>query len=166
MNIFALNKDPIESAIIQHDKHIVKMILESAQMLCSVYDDSVINEIPYKRVHYNHPCSIWVRTDMNNFYWLVKHGYALCKEYTHRYKKIHKSQAVIKWCIENSYRISNIPYQCMTKFAQAMPDEYKNESGVLAYQNYYISEKLNSKSKWTNRKIPKLFQEKMESICQ
>jgi len=80
MNIFALHNCPIESAKIQHDKHVVKMILESAQMLCSVFDNEKYNDIPYKRTHYNHPCTVWTRTDLNNFYWLVNHALALCNE--------------------------------------------------------------------------------------
>ena len=47
---------------------------------------------------------------------------------------------------------------CITPFAQAMPDEYKNKNSiVLAYRNYYISTKLNNNPKWTNRQTPNIF---------
>ena len=159
MNIFALHNCPIESAKIQHDKHVVKMILESAQMLCSVFDNEKYNDIPYKRTHYNHPCTVWTRTDLNNFYWLVNHALALCNEYTHRFNKTHKSQAVIDWCLENSDRL-NIPQQKITNFAQAMPDEYKHESDhTQAYMGYYIATKIKNKPKWTNRNVPHVFKQ-------
>ena len=90
MNIFALDICPVKSAELQHDKHVVKMILESAQMLCTAYHEHNIENVPYKKTHHNHPCSVWVRKDMYNFYWLVDHALALCQEYKYRYKKIHK----------------------------------------------------------------------------
>tara|TARA_R100001230_G_C5610115_1_gene121878 strand:+ start:125 stop:619 length:495 start_codon:yes stop_codon:yes gene_type:complete len=159
MNIFALDICPVKSAELQHDKHVVKMILESAQMLCTAYHEHNIENVPYKKTHHNHPCSVWVRKDMYNFYWLVDHALALCQEYKYRYKKIHKSKAVIDWCQDNSDKLKNfIPMTCITPFAQAMPDEYKNKNSiVLAYRNYYISTKLNNNPKWTNRQTPNIF---------
>ena len=161
MNIFVLNNCPIESAKIQHDKHIVKMVLESAQMLCSAFDQDKFN-VPYKKAHYNHTCTIWCRETLPNFKWLVKHGIALAEEYTHRYKKIHKSQAVIEWCLDNVSKI-DIQNSYITPFAQAMPDKYKSENAVKSYINYYIGEKLNN-AKWTNRNIPNLFQDYFDSV--
>ena len=88
MNIFALSHSPIVSAQMQHDKHVVKMVLESAQMLCSTFDPNLY-DVPYKRVHYNHPCTKWARENIGNFFWLVNHGLALASEYTYRYGKVH-----------------------------------------------------------------------------
>jgi len=156
MNIFALDVSPVTSAEIQHDKHVVKMILESAQMLCSVFDNEKYDDIPYKRTHYNHPCTVWTRTGIHNFNWLVVHGTALCHEYTHRFKKVHKSQDVIRWCIDNKNRL-DIP-NIRTPFAQAMPDEYKHPNNhAKAYMDYYIATKLASNPKWTNRDVPVQF---------
>tara|TARA_R100001443_G_scaffold117434_2_gene142614 strand:+ start:3075 stop:3536 length:462 start_codon:yes stop_codon:yes gene_type:complete len=149
VNIFILDKCPIKSAQQSCDKHVVKMILESAQLLCSVYEK---NTAPYKRTHYNHPCSIWVRESIDNFNWLITHAYALCEEYTKRYNKTHKSKAVIEWCENNK---PNIPSIGLTKFAQAMPEEYKNKNVVKAYRDYYIGEKSHIAT-WKTQ-VPKWF---------
>ena len=156
MNIFALDKCPIKSAQLQHDKHVVKMVLESAQMLCSAFDREKF-DVPYKWAHYNHPCTVWSRTNQSNFGWLSLHGFALAKEYTHRYGKIHKSQAVIEWCMDKAKEI-NLPEHEITPFQQCMPEEYKNQDSVQAYKDYYIGTKLNSNPKWTNREIPTIFE--------
>lgn len=95
MNIFILSKDPIIAAQMQCDKHVVKMILETAQLLCSPFEKG---EAPYKRSHFNHPSAIWTRENKSNYEWLITHGLALCEEYTFRYGKEHKSKQVILWC--------------------------------------------------------------------
>ena len=156
MNIFALNISPVVSAQIQHDKHVVKMVLESAQMLCSTFDPNLY-DVPYKRVHYNHPCTKWARENIGNFFWLVNHGLALASEYTYRYGKVHMSEKVIKWCKKNILSTDISKHPTITPFAQAMPDEYKDKYSVLAYRKYYVGEKLHN-AKWTKRPIPKLFQ--------
>jgi len=156
MNIFVLDLCPTKSAQMQHDKHVVKMVLESAQMLCSAFDRDKF-DVPYKWAHYNHPCTAWSRNSHPNFEWLASHGLALAQEYTHRYGKIHKSQAVIDWCLDN-YKLVSMPSDQLTPFAQCMPDIYKQNSVTKAYQDYYIGTKLNS-AKWTNRPIPSIFRE-------
>jgi hypothetical protein len=135
MNIFVLDENPIAAAKFACDKHVVKMILESAQLLCSVHPEGTA---PYKRTHYNHPCTKWTRESEHNYDWLISHAYALCLEYTKRYGKVHKSQQVIKWCDENRPKLP----QCgPTPFAQAMPEQYKNDDIVEAYRAYYLGEK-------------------------
>ena len=92
MNIFYLHKDPYKAAEYQYNKHVVKMILESAQMLCTAhhhYDENT--DVPYKKAHYNHPSTIWVRQNKNHYRWLFNHMKALGEEYTDRYGKIHLS---------------------------------------------------------------------------
>ena len=144
MNIFVLDESPEEAARMQCDKHVVKMILESAQMLCSVWPDG---RAPYKRAFYNHPCTKWVRESAHNHFWLLQHAKALCREYTRRYGKVHKTQEVIEWCYENDPPWQDLghpldPWKGLTPFAQAMPDEYKVEGdAVQAYRNYYIGDK-------------------------
>lgn len=60
MNIFYLDKDPKLCAQYHCDKHVVKMILESAQLLCTAVNEAAGKEVaPYKSTHVNHPCSIW-----------------------------------------------------------------------------------------------------------
>jgi hypothetical protein len=139
MNIFVLDTDPTIAAKYHCDKHAVKMPLEVAQMLCALFEPG---DAPYKRTHYNHPCTVWARQSKDNFMWLYMHGIALCEEYTRRYGKVHKSQAIIEWCRNNVDRIyENFIDNGLTPFAQAMPDGCKDENPVTAYRNYYIQEK-------------------------
>ena len=96
MNIFVLDEDPIISAQMQCDKHIVKMPLETAQMLCSVWhrygqgDECTIQRSTQETTHVHYGQEIVL-----NYDWLWKHGMELCFEYTRRYNKIHKCQQVI-----------------------------------------------------------------------
>lgn len=149
MNIFVLDLDPVKSAVCQCDEHVVKMVLESAQMLCSAFENG---DAPYRRTHYNHPCSVWVRQSKDNFNWLVNHGLALADEYSRRFpNKVHKSRAVIEWCQQNVHLIT-FPTTGLTPFAQAMPDEYKLDNDpVSAYRAYYINEKKFATWKYSSK---------------
>lgn len=149
MNIFILDNDPKVAAKYLCDKHLIKMILESAQLLCSPYHPGVA---PYKRTHFNHPCSKWVRESEGNYRWLISHALSMCDEYTMFYKKTHKCEAVIKWCEDNIDKIKFIE-KSMTPFAQAMPDQYKKTDAVAAYRDYYSKEKR-SMAAWKNGRIP------------
>jgi hypothetical protein len=153
MNIFYLDRDPVKAAQIQYNKHVVKMILESAQMLCTahhhyaeqlVYDNEYI---PYKKAHYNHPSTIWTRQNSRHYYWLFNHMLALGEEYTKRYGKKHLS---ITKCFD---ALQNCPVGMplggvFEEPPQCMPEEYKvvNDS-VSAYWNYYEQEKYKIKAK-------------------
>lgn len=163
MNIFFLNWDPKIAAIEALDKHVVKMILESSQLLYTVYhlcDPEKLNScpyIPYKLTHKNHPCAKWVRENLSNFYWLLYLAWEYCKEYTYRYEKIHSCQKHIVWMASN---LPNLPIAKITMPAQAMPDKYKCNDPTQAYKNYYIGEKL-SFAKYTKRSPP----EWLRSFC-
>lgn|SRR5574337_713421 len=138
MNIFVLDKDPRIAARYHCDKHVVKMILESAQLLCSVYPP---NAAPYRRTHYNHPCAVWARQSSQNFHWLLNLACALLDEYTVRYGKVHKTSEVIDWILHHD---PNLPLTGLTEFPQCMPDQYKvTGDPVLAYRKYYMGEKAN-----------------------
>ncbi len=137
MNIFVLDRDPIAAAAMMCDKHVVKMILETAQMLCAAgiakgYD------MPYGATHTRHPCTLWAGESKANWDWLVGHGLALCSEYTLRYGKVHKSQSVIEFARDMDIEFDKHE---LTPFAQAMPAQYKNECVVTAYRAYYMGEK-------------------------
>jgi len=140
MNIFYLHKDPVIAAKVQYNKHVVKMILESAQMLCTAhhhYDENT--DVPYKKAHYNHPSTIWTRQNKNHYRWLFNHMIALGDEYTARYGKIHLS---ISKCFLPLYRYPvGMPDSVFKQPPQCMPDEYKDECSIKAYWNYYIGEK-------------------------
>lgn len=139
------------------DKHVVKMPLETAQMMWTAlhrHDETLIDKKPetgplasmfYGATHKGHPCTIWCGDTRTNFAWLYKHGLALCAEYERRYYKKHKSLRAIKhaW----TYR-EIIPEGELTPFAQAMPDEYKCPGdAVKAYRDYYHGEKYRF-AKW------------------
>jgi len=161
MNIFVLDWDVKKCAEYHNDKHVVKMILETAQLLCGVHH--IVNknntDIPYKLSHKNHPCSIWARESLTNYLWLCELGLELCKEYTYRYGKRHKSLDVIEWCVVNK---PNILDKDLTEPAKAMPEKYKVNSVVESYRNYYLGDKAYF-SKWKNRETPEWFNQGVES---
>ena len=161
MNIFVTDPDPVISAQTLCDKHVVKMVLESAQMLSTAWrepNDLRSSEFSskyadehelYKTAHPNHPCSIWVRQERENYKWLYRHFVALCDEYTHRYGKSHASARLKGPLMWRPFRPSALldaieePYG----FVLAMPDEYKSEDIFSSYQNYLMNEKQHF-AKW------------------
>lgn len=155
MNIFFLDWDVKKCAEYHCDKHIVKMILETAQLLCGAHHttDHVTNQVPYKLSHKNHPCAIWTRESLSNYLYLCELGIELCKEYTYRYGKRHKSQDVIEWCVTNKVKICDKGFTTPPK---AMPDEYKVSDVIQSYRNYYIGAKYDF-CKWKNRETPSWF---------
>jgi hypothetical protein len=151
MNIFFLHLDPIICAMMHVDKHVVKMILESCQLLCTTHHVvSSTYKPPYKLTHKNHPSTVWVRASKANYEYLVNLAKELCKEYTYRYGKIHKCQSYIE---ELGKNIPPIPDIGFTTPAQAMPDIYKSNDPVESYRAYYFFEKSNIHS-WKKRNVP------------
>jgi hypothetical protein len=151
MNIFVLDEDLKKCAKYHVDKHVVKMCVEYAQLLCSAHlTTDTTYMVPYRLSHKNHPCSIWVRESLSNYLYLCELGLELCAEYTYRYGKRHKSQDVIEWAITHH---PNIPDKGITGQPKAMPDKYKVDDVVESYRNYYINEKKDF-STWKNRDIP------------
>jgi hypothetical protein len=138
VNIFVLDKDPSTAATMMCDKHVVKMIVETAQMLCTIAHGMGYEGAPYRSTHKNHPCTVWAAKTSSNWRWLLRHGFALCDEYTKRYGKNHKSRKVIEWCNQLPAIPETGP---LTPFAQAMPDQYRNECVVTAYRDYYMGDK-------------------------
>jgi|TARA_B110000285_G_scaffold102341_1_gene116458 hypothetical protein len=158
MNIFYLDRDPEIAAQMMCDKHVVKMILESAQMLSTAHrvldgDEIADSNGLYKMAHKNHPSTIWVRANLKTYDWLYQHMDALMKEYTFRYGKHHATERLSQYLCN---RPKNITHGDFTDPPQCMPDLCKDTDTVLAYQNYYILEK-SSFAKWKSRSIPKWF---------
>ena len=154
MNIFVLDNDPAIAARMLCDKHVSKMILETAQMLSTVavslgYDDPCL----YKPVHAKHPCTLWAGKTYHNWRWLCKHGLAMSDEFEYRYNNRHKSSEVIRVIYENKMGPEQTPFSYRTGFAQAMPDQYKQTNAVKAYRSYYLGEKRRF-AKWTKRQPP------------
>ena len=143
MNIFFLSFNPKQAAEYHCDKHVVKMILETAQLLYSAHwmlDPSGLPEVSYKLAHKNHPCSIWVRESLSNYMWLAELGHHLCEEYRFRYgDKEHKTEAHLKWLRANPpIGLKDIG---VTEIRLAMPVEYKRPNPVEAYRAYYLENK-------------------------
>ena len=173
MNIFAIDEHPVRAARQMVDKHVVKMILEAGQMLSTShrvldgeeYYDRTKNNRRIKRWRLSderedklwkascvgHPCTQWTMESRMNYRWHATHALALCREYTHRYEKIHNSQALIEYLFNREPL--NIKEGGLTKFAVAMPDQYKVECSVESYRNYYRGEKAYF-AKWKNRETP------------
>ncbi|MHC9512179.1 pyrimidine dimer DNA glycosylase/endonuclease V [Kangiella sp. M94] len=153
MNIFVLDKNIKLCAEFHCDQHVVKMILESVQMLCTALNKKGF-ETPYKSTHAKHPCVLWVEHSYSNFVWLTELTKALNAEYRYRFNKTHdhKSMNVLAQVEKLKY-----PDLGLTEFAQAMPEQYKVKgNAVAAYRNFYRGEKL-SFAKWTKRPMPKWF---------
>ena len=159
MNIFYIDRDPVIAAQMSCDKHVVKMILESAQMLCAAHrvldgDEYADKMGLYKMVHKNHPSTIWTRTSKKNYDWHWKYFDALLKEYTHRYGKHHATERLRNILFMPPLNIDReAPF---TDPPQCMPDILKCEDTVLAYQSYYIVEKARF-ARWTKREVPTWF---------
>ncbi len=119
-------------------------------MLCAAHP---IGKAPWKRTHYNHPCTVWVRSSKDNYAWLARLGLELCAEYTRRYRKRHKSEDIIVWCAENIP--NNLPDVGLTPFVVAIKNPlYAKESAVESYRAYYLGDKIRF-AKWRHGPSPK-----------
>ena len=144
MNIFVLDNDPVVAATMMCDKHIPKMVLESAQMMAQALrrhgatDDMMPltkSGTPYKGGHKHHPCTLWAGESRANFKWLARHAQALLIEYANRFDKVHACNGPINIMSCKDYII---PEGGLTQFALAMPDEYRPEpvDGEVVYHAY------------------------------
>lgn len=157
MNIFHLDEDPIESARFHCDRHVCKMIVETAQMLCTSHrllDPQWAEEMNMMKAGFvNHPMTIWVRTSVANYHWTFNLFQGLLDEYEFRYGKIHK-------CQEHELALLSppkIPEMGLTEVPLCMPDHCKNVlSHVRSYREYYRKEKRGF-AKWTRREEPYWF---------
>lgn len=186
MNIFMLDKSPQKSAEMLDSTRVIKMIVESAQLLSTAHrilDGTKLldyttgrkktlwklpdsrDDILYQAAYVNHPCNIWIRKTSSNYRWLFDHFSSLLSEYTRRYGKIHSSSRLETAL--SSYP-NNLIHGDFTPPPLAMPDEYKTEDFVESYRSYFNGEKLFPKKKpadWKTREIPywvnkrKLFEE-------
>lgn len=141
MNIFVTSPDPVECALALDDKRLVKMVLETAQIMSAVCDrHRCWNKYMYRVTHRNHPCTLWAGDTSENFWWLYRHGKALSEEYSYRYLRIHQSSRVIFNC-RNVYLFSPIageptPFVNCTNFKelpvhraykQALNEKWRND---------------------------------------
>ena len=174
MNIFNLHEDTKKSAQMHCDKHVVKMIIEYAQLMYTAhiildgveYEDRTKNNrrirrwkhpnanvenTLYKASHINHPSAIWTRESITNYIWLHSLFENLCDEYTHRFGIVHYTDSLLRELLRTPP--VNIEEKGLTEIPQAMPDDVKGDDSILAYRNYYIKYKKDF-AKWTNRETP------------
>ena len=178
MNIFHIDKDPRQCAVWMVDRHVVKMILETAQLLSTahrVIDGTVVlghrkqangssrkikqwvlndarETILYKATHVNHPSAIWVRESVENYNWLVDHMFALGDEYTYRYGKRHLTIEKLAYTLQSPP--FNLKQWDWTVPPSAMDEKYiVSDDPVVNYRNYYNKGKRDL-HKWTRRDSP------------
>lgn len=158
MNIFILDDDMQKNAEYHADKHVVKMILEQTQILCTIVNQYG-GETPYRSTHINHPCTKWAGASWHNFIYLRDFTIILCKEYTYRYGKEHKCELITKRLAHPTFGKGKFH---LTDFAVIVPDQYKvynykkDLDPVLSYRNYYRNEKKHFAT-WKNRNTPYWF---------
>ena len=142
MNIFYLSNCPKQAAKYQYNKHVVKMILESAQLLCTAHHELQSDvDVPYKPTHKNHPSAIWARRSSAHYKWLYEHMLALGAEYKKRYNKDHLT--ILKCRDILNIVPGDLINNDFEQPPQCMPDEYKASDAVDGYWNYYIQAKAN-----------------------
>lgn len=184
MNIFYLHSDAKTCAEMHVDKHVVKMILEYAQLLSTAHrvldgsehtvlsasgrkkkvwhlDDAVANSTIYSATHINHPSAKWARHTVSNYKWLYSLLWHLCKEYTYRYGKTHLVETKVLAALESVPK--SIPDGEFTPPWRAMPDEYKVPNDTIAsYRNYYVGAKSHF-AKWSKRNVPQWFSDMLHT---
>jgi hypothetical protein len=161
MNLFIFDENPYIAAIHYCNNHVKKIILEAAGCLCCAHWETggrvlfthpdAPKELitPYVRLqkngkqkivyryraesHRNNHVTKWVRESKSNYQWTAKHALALCKEFTRRNKKIHKTQRIIEWLYQNP---PELPERA-TQFRQAVAQECKHKDVTIAYKLYY-----------------------------
>jgi len=182
MNIFILDEDPRIAASMHCDKHVPKMVLESAQMLSTAHRmldgvetkrrsksgktmskyfmlSDVREHHLYNAVHFNHPCTVWTRESTQNYLWHYELFIALCDEYTKRYGKLHLTDRSLREYLKPTP--NNIPDIDMTPFRLAMKSnpECMNESApVESYRKFYMTKQQRFKMEWKNAQTPYWFQ--------
>jgi Pyrimidine dimer DNA glycosylase len=146
VNIFVTDECPRISAKNLCDRHVPKMVLESAQMLSNAFHklgDAM--KAPYRMLMIKHPCSVWTLESRQNYEWLLEHAFAISDEYTKRYNKTHACLKVLQQCKDglNDFRFESHP---KTSYKQVMPLIYRNSSTIYAYRSYIKGAK--SFAKW------------------
>lgn len=174
VNIFFLDTDPRLAAQAHVDKHVSKMIVETAQLLCTAHHldpDTEPHPDLYKPTHQNHPSARWVRQNKANYWWAYRLFLELGTEYTHRYYKRHATttklfhvlSAIPASLFDTDIGITEItpPPSCMPddlKLFDDSPDrgveaEYSLRQAVANYRNYYKHGKADL-HRWTRRDPP------------
>jgi hypothetical protein len=180
MNLFILDKNPETAARLQCDKHVVKMIVESGQMLSTAHrilDGIEIikpsksgktmqkywllrgekEKVLYTAVHRGHPCTVWTMQSSTNYGWHLVHFVTLLDEYTYRYGKVHKSMELLPYLMELPRNIKEGPMTDFKLAMQANPECIHENDPVRSYREYYQTKQDRFPMKWTKRDIPEWF---------
>lgn len=174
MNIFYLNEDPVVSSHLHCDKHVVKMVIEYAQMLSTAHrildgeeyldktangrnikryrlQDTEMESVLYKASHIKHPSAIWVRENAIQYQYMYDMFVALCDEYTYRYGRVHETDKKLRVLLNQLPM--NIELGSWREPPQCMPDDVKTNKSIDAYHKYYQVYKKDF-AKWTDRPVP------------
>lgn len=160
MNIFVLDLDIAACARYHADQHVVKMILEGAQMLCTVLNARGIGT-PYRSTHQKHPCVVWAGQSLSNWKWLRELTLELNNEFLYRFRgsSDHSSAAVAR-----ELPLPPLADEGLTEFVQAMPLQYRVPGDpVQAYRNFYVAEK-SAFARWTRRRAPKWYRHAVRAL--
>jgi hypothetical protein len=95
MQIFATSINPAKAAQHLDNVRLRKMVVETAQILCSALFKHGI-ETPYKPTHLQHPAVKWAAKTAGNWDWLFEYGNELAHEYARRSGRVHKTTEVYK----------------------------------------------------------------------
>ena len=161
MNIFAIEGnvstgevDWIASGKSQDNYRVVKMILESCQILSTALNQQGLSA-PYRSFNPKHPSCLWAAESSANFENLVKHTRAMLEEYTERFGKVHKCEQVLSKIV-SMYDSRRFPTNRPTTLRMAMPEHFKSDNVVLSYRKYYASK---PRMRYPSNKVPKWFLE-------
>ena len=169
MNIFVLDLDPQLAAQYHCDKHVPKLCVEVTQMMVSAArrHGATDNEVPltksgtpHKGGYHRHPVTLWVGDSRDNYMWSFLHGIARCQEFEFRFHREHATRKQLT-VLGSLFRF--VPEGKLTPFAQAMPDEFRNDDPVIAYRDYYWHDKRqNIVCEWKKgREMPQWFSEEL-----
>lgn len=181
--MFYLHDDPVVCAQWHCDSHVVKMIVEYAQLLSSthrlldgtqriearekdgktrrikVWDlpDSR-NDVLYRASHTGHPSRVWSGETSENYLWLYSLFCALCDEYTYRYRKIHKCDSQLRGALSQLPKTIKISARTAVPLCMgAEPQCINLDDRIGSYRNFYITKQKRMKLRWRNREVPEWF---------
>jgi hypothetical protein len=185
MNIFTLDNDPKIAAQMHCDKHVVKMIVEAAQMLSTAHRmldgfqtteartlesgrvktvkvwkhiESDLDAVLYQTTHPSHPSNLWTRQTRENYKWHYELFCALCDEYTHRYGKVHATDTKLRSILgQFPIKLQDGPLMPFPLAMKSNPECMDANDPVGSYRKFYQTKQARFKMKWTNREVPNWF---------
>jgi hypothetical protein len=181
MNIFFLDVVLALSALYHGNKHVVKMPLESVQLLytakwmlepdgewqASAPWNKAKTSRGYRKTHYNHPLAVWVRESLANYLYCADYALALCAEYSKRFKNktLHVEQHA-QWLKQNPP--ANLPDIGLTPIPLCVGDKTPVREADLAtvverYRQYYRDTKRNI-AKYPYSTVPEWLNDSMSLL--